>query len=369
MPDAQAGAEIIEALCTNSATFETKTEFAQDKYIKRKSKKYVVRVTLRRPTARVLCECMFEKSGGTRTHNLRADTLAAALSLANAAANSRVLVIESCGGLLTAAAAERLGGHGKVCAAAAGDKRAAPIDAVRHLNLSERERSVLRTTTLQALLDAARRVAAANAPAAAAAVAGEAGAAGQAAAEAGAAAPAEGEAAAAAPAATPAAAAAPAPAPAAPAPQLPEPAAAPAPAPAPQSCSAEAALDELYGSAGEAPHLQSRPLAVVAAGSLVADEEVEAAEETGAADAMDTDGQQQQLEEEGEKQQQQQQQGQQQKQGYAASPQDLEHLLQPGGAMAGASGAGLAHRANSPRGCCLPLAGSTWLPIAGCCPN
>ncbi|KIY99610.1 tRNA (adenine-N(1)-)-methyltransferasenon-catalytic subunit TRM6 [Monoraphidium neglectum] len=108
----KAGADIVEALCSNSVTFDTKTEFAQDKYIKRKSKKYVLRVTLRRPTGRTLCETLFEKSNGQRTWNLRGDTLAAALSLANVGANSRVLVVESCQGLLASACAERLGGAG-----------------------------------------------------------------------------------------------------------------------------------------------------------------------------------------------------------------------------------------------------------------
>lgn len=59
VPGPQDGKEIIEALCSNSATFETKTEFAQEKYKKKKMKKYIVMVTLRRPTARSICEvCM-----------------------------------------------------------------------------------------------------------------------------------------------------------------------------------------------------------------------------------------------------------------------------------------------------------------------
>ena len=170
----KAGADIIEALCSNSATFDTKTEFAQDKYKKRKSRKYVTRVTLRRPTGRALCEAVFEKTApaGQRIWNLRPDSLAAALALANVGANSRVLVIESCQGLVAAAAAERLGGRGgAVVCAAAGDKGAAPVDCVRMMNLSGAARAAVHTTTLAALLEARRRADAA-APGAAAAVEG-----------------------------------------------------------------------------------------------------------------------------------------------------------------------------------------------------
>lgn len=52
----QTGAEIVEELCSNSATFQQKTEFAQDKYKRKKAKKYIVYVTLRRPTARAVCQ-------------------------------------------------------------------------------------------------------------------------------------------------------------------------------------------------------------------------------------------------------------------------------------------------------------------------
>lgn len=46
----------MKALISNSATFEAKTEFAQDKYKKKKAKKYVQQVTLRRPNGRTVCE-------------------------------------------------------------------------------------------------------------------------------------------------------------------------------------------------------------------------------------------------------------------------------------------------------------------------
>ncbi|KAJ4834887.1 hypothetical protein Tsubulata_049590 [Turnera subulata] len=46
------GNEIIEALIANSATFEKKTQFSQEKYKLKKQKKYAPKVLLRRPVTR-----------------------------------------------------------------------------------------------------------------------------------------------------------------------------------------------------------------------------------------------------------------------------------------------------------------------------
>ena len=69
--------------------------------------------TLVRPTARSLGEAHFTNTPHKIQH-LRADTLALLLSLANIGAHGRVLVLESCAGLVTGAAAERMGGYGNV---------------------------------------------------------------------------------------------------------------------------------------------------------------------------------------------------------------------------------------------------------------
>lgn len=50
------GAEIVAALAAGSATFAGKTEFSQEKYRKRKAKKYLTYASLVRPTARSICE-------------------------------------------------------------------------------------------------------------------------------------------------------------------------------------------------------------------------------------------------------------------------------------------------------------------------
>lgn len=129
------GDEIIDALVANSATFEKKTLFSQEKYRLKKQKKYAPKVLLRRPFARSICEAYFKKYPA-RIGFLRVDTLSLLLSMANVSANSDVLVVDMVGGLLTGAVAERLGGTGYVCSTYLGSTPY-PLDIVRIFNFSD----------------------------------------------------------------------------------------------------------------------------------------------------------------------------------------------------------------------------------------
>ncbi|KAK7321802.1 hypothetical protein VNO77_32755 [Canavalia gladiata] len=129
------GNEIIDALIANSATFEKKTAFSQEKYRLKKQKKYAPKVLMRRPGARSICEAYFKKYP-SKIGFLRVDTLSFLLSMANVSSNSDILVVDMVGGLLTGAVAERLGGTGFVCNSHLGQ---APysMDIVRIFNLSD----------------------------------------------------------------------------------------------------------------------------------------------------------------------------------------------------------------------------------------
>ncbi|XAR61666.1 hypothetical protein NMG60_11016148 [Bertholletia excelsa] len=128
------GDEIVEALISNSATFEKKTLFSQEKYRLKKQKKYAPKVLLRRPFTRSICEAYFKKYP-SRIGFLRVDALSLLLSMANVCAHSDVLVVDMVGGILTGAVAERLGGTGYVCNAYLGDNPYA-VDIVRMFNFS-----------------------------------------------------------------------------------------------------------------------------------------------------------------------------------------------------------------------------------------
>ncbi|PKI77429.1 hypothetical protein CRG98_002202 [Punica granatum] len=105
------GEKIIEALIANSATFEKKTAFSQEKYRLKKQKKYAPKLLVRRPVTRSICEAYFKKYPN-RIGFLRLDALSLLLAMGNVAANSDILVVDMVGGLLTGAVAERLGGSG-----------------------------------------------------------------------------------------------------------------------------------------------------------------------------------------------------------------------------------------------------------------
>lgn len=129
------GDEIVEALIANSATFEKKTLFSQEKYRVKKQKKYAPRVLLRRPFARSICEAYFKKHPD-KIGFMRVDALSLLLCLGNVTANADVLVVDMLGGILTGAIAERLGGTGYVCNTYRGSSPY-PIDITRMFNLSD----------------------------------------------------------------------------------------------------------------------------------------------------------------------------------------------------------------------------------------
>eukprot|EP00899_Mesostigma_viride_P024770 jgi/Mesvir1/5478/Mv15528-RA.1 len=118
------GDKLVEVLKSNSATFATKTEFSQEKYLKKKKKKHCLRVILRRATAHRICEAYFKK-GDFKAGHIRVDALSLLLSLSNVFAGdaTSVLVFENCAGLITGAVAERMGGFGGICSTYPGGKK------------------------------------------------------------------------------------------------------------------------------------------------------------------------------------------------------------------------------------------------------
>ncbi|XP_042382078.1 tRNA (adenine(58)-N(1))-methyltransferase non-catalytic subunit trm6-like [Zingiber officinale] len=128
------GDEIVEALISNSATFKKKTVYSQEKYKRKKQKKYAPKVLLRKPSARSICETYFKKFPA-RIGFLRVDTLSLLLSMANVGVHSDVLVVDMIGGMVTGAVAERLGGTGYICSTYFG-VTPYPSDIIRMFNFN-----------------------------------------------------------------------------------------------------------------------------------------------------------------------------------------------------------------------------------------
>ncbi|XP_074845437.1 tRNA (adenine(58)-N(1))-methyltransferase non-catalytic subunit TRM6 [Carettochelys insculpta] len=107
------GQEIVQQLIENSTTFRDKTEFAQDKYIKKKKKKYEAVITIVKPSTRILSTMYYAREPGKINH-LRYDTLAQMLTLGNIRAGNKMIVMETCAGLVLGAIMERMGGYGSI---------------------------------------------------------------------------------------------------------------------------------------------------------------------------------------------------------------------------------------------------------------
>ncbi|XP_048204784.1 tRNA (adenine(58)-N(1))-methyltransferase non-catalytic subunit TRM6 isoform X2 [Perognathus longimembris pacificus] len=114
------GEEIVQQLIENSTTFRDKTEFAQDKYIKKKKKKYEAIITILKPSTRILSIMYYAREPGKINH-MRYDTLAQMLTLGNIRAGNKMIVMETCSGLVLGAIMERMGGFGSIIQLYPGD--------------------------------------------------------------------------------------------------------------------------------------------------------------------------------------------------------------------------------------------------------
>lgn len=105
----KSSADIVETLVMNSSTFNSKTEYSQEKYLKKKEKKYFEFLTIRKPTIRLIADIMYRQDA-TKVLGLRSDTLSQLLSYANVNSLGNHLLYESgTGGLLPAAVLNLIG--------------------------------------------------------------------------------------------------------------------------------------------------------------------------------------------------------------------------------------------------------------------
>lgn len=128
------GAEIIDKLIENSASFNNKTEYSQEKYIKKKKEKYLAQYAIIKPSIRTLCQYFTQGHNKKKILNMRMDTIAQILTYANISAYRNVMVLESCRGLLLAAIIERIGGFGKVVNFSPNGSHIASKDTLNYMN-------------------------------------------------------------------------------------------------------------------------------------------------------------------------------------------------------------------------------------------
>ena len=113
MKKSGSGNEAIKELMTSSKTFMSKTKFSQEKYIKKKQKKYVFQMRVFKPTIARLIEMALMKKPDKIMH-IRVDTIGEMLTFANIHAGSSTVVLDSSAGLVTSACVQRMGGQGNL---------------------------------------------------------------------------------------------------------------------------------------------------------------------------------------------------------------------------------------------------------------
>lgn len=99
----------MQKLLSSHSALHQKTPFALQKYTLRKTKKFLRRFTVLQLTVQALTNYLLECKEPVKMLDLRDETLALMLSLANVHWGGRWLIVDESGGLVVAAVAERLG--------------------------------------------------------------------------------------------------------------------------------------------------------------------------------------------------------------------------------------------------------------------
>jgi len=108
------GVEIVEKLIENSETFQNKTKFSQEKFLKKKAKKYHQYILVRKPSIRLLMDINYN-ADPMKILNLRVDSLAQILTMTNVHSGGKYLVYETgAQGLVVSSVLERVGHQGSV---------------------------------------------------------------------------------------------------------------------------------------------------------------------------------------------------------------------------------------------------------------
>lgn len=111
--DSTKASDIVETLITNSNTFHNKTEFSQEKYLKKKERKYFEYIQILKPNLRIITEILY-KLDPSKVQGIRIDTLSQIITLSNISCEGNHLLYDSgSNGLLAAALLSAMGSEAK----------------------------------------------------------------------------------------------------------------------------------------------------------------------------------------------------------------------------------------------------------------
>lgn len=141
-----AGAKIVNEIVKNSSTFARKTSYSQKKYLKKKRNKHMTNIQILRPTSRLLCK-MYESREPAKICQMRSNTFAQMLTMANVHQGSKVMVVENCSGVLLSLIMDRLNGSGCLVNLHTGETPT-NLHAASLMNFSDSQWSVLHSLPL-----------------------------------------------------------------------------------------------------------------------------------------------------------------------------------------------------------------------------
>lgn len=113
MREEKNSSDLIQTIIENSKTFDKKTKFSKEKYLKKKKQKYDLFAYVTKPTMDIIARSYFGKKANKISY-LRWDSLAQLLHSAAIKPGSNVLLLSTCHGLLPAALYDRYGDSIKI---------------------------------------------------------------------------------------------------------------------------------------------------------------------------------------------------------------------------------------------------------------
>ncbi|XP_060841511.1 tRNA (adenine(58)-N(1))-methyltransferase non-catalytic subunit TRM6 [Rhopalosiphum padi] len=150
----ESGQNIVERLLENSKTFQLKTEYAQEKYLKKKARKYCDYLTIFKPTIRLITDVLYKQQTLPKTIALRFDTLAQILCRVNLDPGGKYLLYENGSqGLLQAALLNQLYDNGCLVHIFSSTSEQNALRAVKAMNFSETKIKQMLTVSLDEILN------------------------------------------------------------------------------------------------------------------------------------------------------------------------------------------------------------------------
>lgn len=149
----ETGQNIVELLVENSKTFQLKTEYAQEKYLKKKARKYCDFLTIFKPTIRLVTDVLYRQQTIPKTISIRFDTLAQILCRVNLDPGGKYLLYENGSqGLLQASLLNQLHDDGCLIHIFSSTAEQNALKAVKAMNFSESKMKQMLTVSLDEIL-------------------------------------------------------------------------------------------------------------------------------------------------------------------------------------------------------------------------